>query len=458
MSTFTVCGKRIIGDITQAQSIPTADTQAETAYAVLRDSENYLERLIKSDMQDGVNATVAIKRPPFDCSEGVECDGVRLCEASTTAVPYMRWETFEIDDCIQSKAYKITSTDYEEACRGEFTMAFRHSIMNAVREVKRQFNNVSVAFLKANVGNWVDGAPTKQLPIAAATTGAGLYPTWTDIQRQYAAVGINTTPNILGGAPIFAIMKTLPVKNPLLGYSAMEAMEGVSLFYEPAFDFSTPANQIISWNPQSVQVVTYNRYFQDFAQGTRVRSDVDVYSAWKEGRVRSTGVIPINFYTNKDPNGTPVTVWSEFEGLPDNCGDYVFQLKIRYKFVKVLTDLCNENGFNGIFTLTTCPTVLPTCPDDPTPVVPLVYCMDWPDTPCDTPYQVSSITIGGSTYTGVPMNYTNVASLVTIINTFIGGPPTVYLDGSTVKSALPLSSGYLNNNEYPFTFSECPGS
>lgn len=458
MSTFTVCGKRLITDITNAQSIPTADTLAETAYAILRDSENYLQRTIRSDFMDGIPATVAIKRSPFNCNEADDCSGTRLCEATPVAVDTPTWEVFEIDDCIESAAYKITTTDYELACNGTLADGFRDSVMSAVRDLKRKFNNVSLAFLKANTGNWVDGSATKQLPIAAATTGVGLYPSWTEIQRQYAAVGIYTTPNIIGGAPIYAIMKTISVTNPLTGFSASEAMEGVSLFYESAFDTSTPANQIISWSPQSVQVVAYNKFMQDFAQGTRVRAISDVQNVWKEARLRSTGAIPVNFYTSKNPNANPITVWAEFEGIPDNCGDFVFRLTIRYKFVKVLTQLCNENGFNGIFTLTTCPTVLPICPDEPDPVVPTVYCMDWPDTPCDTPYEVASITIGGSTYSGVPMNYTNLASLVTIINTFIGGAPTVFLEGGVVKSYLPLSGGYLNDNQYPFTFSECPGS
>lgn len=456
MSTFTVCAKRLLLDIIDAQSVPTAATLNETAYAILRDSENYLERKIRGDFMDGVPAMIAIKRPPFNCNVAVECDGTPLCQATPTDVGKPRWETIEIDQCITSGAEKITSQDYELACNGTLTQAFTDSVYNATLSLKRGFNDVAIAYLKANVANWTDGSLTKQLPIAAATTGVGLYPTWSLIQEQFASVGITTRPNILGGSPIYQIMSTFGVVNPLTGFSPQEAAGGVNMFYETAFNVSTPSNQIIAWSPQSVQVVTYNKYMEDFAQGTLVRGIPDVQRVWKEGRLRSTGSIPILFYSMQDGRN-PVTVWAEFEGIPDNCGDLTFALTIRYKFVKVLTDLCNDKGFNGIFTLTTCPTVLPVCPDEPTPVVPLVYCMDWPDVPCENPYQVTSITIGGSTYSGVPLNYTNLASLVTIINTYVGAG-TVTLDGGTVKSFLPLSSGYLNDNMYPFTFAECPGS
>lgn len=457
MSNFTICAKRLLLDVKVAQSNPKASTLNETIFAILSDSEDFLQRQIRSDFMDGVPATVGIKRPPFNCNTGADCGATPLCETTGVAVNKPRWETFEIDDCITTTdPYEITAEDYELACNGTLSQAFTDAVAMASDELKRGLNVRAIAYLKANVGNWVDGSATKTLPISASTTGVGLYPTWSLIQEQFASVGITTMPNIIGGSPIYQVMSVYNVTNPLTGFSASTA-GGVTMYYEPGFNGATPANQIVAWSPQSVQIVTYNKYLKGFAQGTNVSSTADVEKVWKEGRLRTTGAIPVLFYTNKNTNTAPIQVWAEFEAIPDNCGNMKFALSIRYKFVKVLTDLCGGEGFNGIFTLTTCSPTIPACPDEPTPVVPVDYCMTWDDTPCESPYLVSSITIGGVTYSGVPMNYTNLASLVTIINTFVGST-IVYLDGGVIHSALPLSSGSLNGVNYPFSFAECPGS
>lgn len=463
MSTFTICGKRLITDIQTAQSNPKAATLNETMYAILSDSENFLQRRIRSDFEDGVPATVAIRRPPFNCATGTDCeDNDPLCQTTGTPVPPVRWETFDIDQCLSSTAYTISPEDYELACRGTLSQAFLDAAEMASDEIKRGMNIRAKAFLLANVGIWVDGSLTKEMPIAASTTGQGLYPTWRNVQEQFASVGITTKPNVIGGSPIYQIMPLYRTINPLTGFSSGMAGD-VTMYYEPLFSDPnvTPANQIIAWSPQTVQIVTYNKFLKGFAQGTDVKSVSDIEKVWFEGRVRSTGAIPILFYTNNDMNAAPIRVWAEFEGIPDNCGNFKFVLTLRYKFLTVLTDLCGATGFNGIITLTTCNPVTLTCPTDPiTPVVPTLYCFAWDDVPCENPYEITSVTLGTRTYTGVPMSYDgNLATLVTIINSYVGSSVLTYnAVTANIETLLPISGGSLNGGNYPFTFSECPGS
>lgn len=460
---FTICGKRLIMDVQDAQSNPKATTLNETAYAILVDSENYLQRRIKSDFEDGVPATVAIMRPPFNCNTGADCDGEPLCTTEGVAVSKPRWETFDIDQCLtNTNPYTISPEDYELACNGTLTQAFTDAVNMAIDELKRGFNLRAKAFLLANIGKWVDGSTTKEMPISATTTGQGLYPTWREIQRQFASVGITTKPNIIGGSPIYQIKPLYTNTNPLTGYSA-SAAGGVTMYYEPLFDDPnvTPQNEIIAWSPQTVQVVTYNKFLRGFAQGTGVSSTADVEKVWKEGRVRSTGAIPVLFYPNDDMSAAPIRVWAEFEGAPDTCGNFKFRLTIRYKFITVLTDLCGATGFNGIISMTTCYPVTTTCPNDPpAPVEPTTYCFEWADGPCQNPYEITSITLGSQTYTGVPVEFDgSLSTLATIINAYVGQNVVSYNAGTaTIETLLPISSGSLNGGQYPFTFAECAGS
>lgn len=446
-------------DIRLAQSNPKAVTLNETVYAILADSENYLQRQIAPSFRDGVPARVAIKRPPFNCNTGADCS-TALCITPGSPTKKPVWETFDITDCITTaEPYSIDPTDYEMACNGELSQGFTDAVEMAIDEIKRGLNNRAIAFLKANVGVWVDGSATKQMPISAATTGVGLYPTWREIQRQFASVGITTRPNLIGGAPIYQIQPIVNTSNPLTGFSAGTA-GGVTMYYEPDFDspLSTPANRIIAWSPQTVQIVTYSKYLGGFSQGTDVKAIADVEKVWKEAKVRTTGVIPILFYSNLSNGGAPIRVYADFEGIPDDCGGFKFTLSVQYKFLTVLTDICGADGFNGIISMTTCPPVVPACPDEPTPPAdPTVYCMAWDGTPCENPYTVNSITIGGSTFTGIPMQYTNTASLVTIINTFVG-KDVVYLADGVVHTLLPIAGGSLNEGAYSFTFTDCSGS
>jgi len=456
---FAICGKRLLTEIKMAQSNPKAITLNETIYAILADSESYLQREITPSFRDGVPARVAIKRPPFNCNTGADCS-TALCDTPGVATQKPTWETFDIEDCITTKdPYSIDPTDYEQACNGTLTQGFIDAVEMAIDELKRGLNNRAIAFLKANVGTWVDGSLTKELPISAATTGVGLYPTWREIQRQFASVGITTKPNVLGGAPIYQIMPVFTASNPLAGFNAATA-GGVTMYYEPEFDsvLATPANRIISWSPQTVQIVTYSKYLGGFSQGTGVAGIADVEKVWKEARVRTTGVIPFLFYSNLSDAGAPIRVYADFEGIPDDCGGFKFTLKIQYKFLTVLTDLCNAGGFNGIISMTTCQPVTPACPDEPTPPAdPTIYCMAWEGVPCENPYTVNSVTIGGRTFTGIPMTYTTTASLVTIINTFVGSD-IVYLEDGVVHTLLPIADGSLNEGAYTFTFTDCAGS
>jgi hypothetical protein len=452
MSNFS-CTKQTMLALAEIQTQEQALVQTETLNAVLS-GNNVLQARVDREASDGIAPLIAVKVMPNTCDEAEDCSPTdQECQKVGVKVPKVIYKTFEINDCLKSKQYEITESDYQSACDGKFGEAFQTALKLASVSMVKTLNKKAIAFMNAMA--------TQNLGTINMTNADGTvnFSQAKKIGHFFTKNGLVGTPTIIGGETVHSVRSAYGLRNSETG--ASNALSGQFKFvYESHYD-NTPSenHKAVAYMPDAITLLTYCKYGDQsqYEHTMKAGSAADLMSKyWSMSNVtgRTKGCLPL-VIPSVDGNSNR-TIWVDFVIFHD-CDKFYLQLKCHYKFINTYTQLCNST-FNGIASFNICPIPELTCPTPIPPVVtPYVAKVLTFVEPCNPNEVIYSVKIGNATYTGEPMTWdgSNV-KMVEIINAFYGST-IVAVSGLDIVTVAPFDATGIYatgsiNSVIPFNF------
>lgn len=351
---------------------------------------------------------------------GQQCDVVadtcdnNYCPTGTDQEPVQEW--FNINTCIQSKAFRLKTNDIRTVDNDwGFSQHAQQQIASKLGALEAQLDTDLFTLVRSHAGVHLDGNATHRLSMANTASGQltpiGLF----QIQQEFAECAYTMEPFIIGQTEVFRWKETLKiaVPNTYTGL-APEKLGDYNMFYEPRINtiLGNPTNEeVLVFNPEALKFVTYNENVGVFA--TELGTDADFDRMFKRGGTDyAYGVLQ-----------SPATglLW-DFNIDFDKCTKaFTYWFKLNYDIYFPRIQNCNPEGVNGIFRYTTCPVVVPTCPtgDAPSPVVNQTTFAWTPTTPT-VPLYVANITLGGNVNNNTNVTVATLADYAALLNDITG--------------------------------------